>query len=153
MSGSDRGHAGSKQHNSYKKRLQDCQLWEKKLHTLQHELITFGVGLYDGPLLPVPSADIISTVQSVIEPLENELNSSINFLKENKRLMAQQIERRHTLTLCQDLDLPGQAKKAAQLLKEETRLKNEKEAQPLVAQGAVAVEMEAKDEQKDSFRK
>lgn len=152
LSGSDRGHAGSKQHNSYKKRLQDCLLWEKKLHTLQHELISFGVGLYDGPLLPVPSADIIATVQSVIEPLENELNSSINFLKENRRLMAQQVERRHTLTLCQDLDLPGQAKKAAQQQQNEQRGKNEREAQPLVAAGAVAVEMEVKEEQRDSFR-
>jgi V-type H+-transporting ATPase subunit a len=89
------------------------------LNSLAEELVKFDIPNEGAPsnvdyvAQEIHSADIISSVQQLVDPLERDLNLSINFLKENRRLIAQQVERRHTLTLTKDLDLAGQARMMA----------------------------------------
>jgi len=117
--GASEGQAPSKEHQHYKRRLADCQFWDRKLTALQDELEKFdipnegSISNIDYVPQPIVSADILVTVQQMVEPLERELNSSVNFLKENRRLIATATERRHTLQLCKDLDLAGQARMMA----------------------------------------
>jgi len=118
--GATEGQAPSKEHTHYKKRLADCQYWERKLNGLADELKKFDIP-NEGDLTvnpdyvpqPIQSADVVDSVQQVVEPIERELNASVNFLRENRRLIAQATERRHTLQLCKDLDLAGQARMLA----------------------------------------
>lgn len=104
----------------------------------------------------IVSADVLVSVQQMVEPLERDLNVSINFLKENRRIIAQQNERRHTLQLTKDLDLAGQAR---MLARNAAAGGSGAESRGLLHHGESAVELELKDEErgpardpKDSFR-
>lgn len=125
--GASEGQAPSKEHTHYKKRLGDLQLWERKLNTLAEELTHFDIpnegARTNVDYVPqeIKTADILTSVQQLVEPVERELNANVNFLKENRRLIAQQIERRHTLTLTKDLDLAGQARRLARRAAEAER--------------------------------
>jgi len=117
--GAAEGHAPLKEHTFYKKRMADCQYWERRLASLTEELERFNIynegarANIDYVPEEIDTSDIIATVAQSIEPLEAELNSSINFIKENRRIISSQIERRYTLQLCKDLDLAGQTRRMA----------------------------------------
>lgn len=149
-------HAPSKEHTHYKKRLGDCQYWERKLATLQEELVHFDIpneGAQSNTEYvpqPIATADILASTQQLVEPLEKDLNISINFLKENRKLIAQQTERRHTLQLCKDLDLAGQARMMAR----EAASVADPSARSLLQGGGLSpssVELEMKDEEAGSI--
>lgn len=150
--------APSKEHTHYKKRLGDCQFWERKLNSLSEELVKFNIpnegAITNSDYVPqeIHTVDIISSVQQLVEPVERDLNLSVNFLRENRRLIAQQVERRHTFTLTKDLDLAGQARRMAR----QAHLNQGQEGKALLQANSptapASFELERKDEEAPSGR-
>src|SRR5688500_17281127 len=94
-------HAPSKEHTHYKKRLADCQYWERKLGALEEELAKFNIpnegAKTNVDYVPqeIATADILVSTAQLVEPIERDLNIGVNFLRENRRIIAQQTERKH----------------------------------------------------------
>jgi len=97
--------APSKQHLVYKKRLQDCQYWEKKLTSFREEMRRRGVDvpLDDTEKTEIKSADLMDDIQQFLDPIERELVLSAGFAKDNQRQISELIERQHVLRVCESV--------------------------------------------------
>ena len=97
--------APSRGHLTYKKRLQDCQYWEKKFVSFREEMKRREVLLPpdDTTAQEIKSQDVLEDIQQFIDPVERELVLSAGFQKDNQRQISELMERQHVLRVCQNV--------------------------------------------------
>ena len=97
--------APSRGHLTYKKRLQDCQYWEKKFSSFREEMKRREVLLPpdDTAAQEMKSQDVLEDIQQFLDPVERELVLSAGFQKDNQRQISELIERQHVLRACQNV--------------------------------------------------
>jgi V-type H+-transporting ATPase subunit a len=104
--GKGENHAPSRQHVFYKKRLADCNYWEKKFVSFREEMQRRHVTVpFHDPddREEIKCADIIEEISNFLDPIERELVLNAGFQKENQRQISDIIERMHVMRVCKDI--------------------------------------------------